>query len=119
MKQFPEYRVDISNNCPYCVQKNVKINCPNFESVEYVDPSILSVSGDICLVNGGKPVVKNVNVTFHYAWNNSFAWNNSPSIMLMVVSLNIVVDVVICKLLWLWLWFTCTNRLNSIDTLKY
>ncbi|XP_058727524.1 TPD1 protein homolog 1B-like [Vicia villosa] len=79
LKLFPEYRVDIINNCPNCVQKNVKINCPNFETVEFVDPSIFNVSGDICLVNGGKPIVTNLNVTFNYAWSNSFVLTPNSS----------------------------------------
>ncbi|CAI8585007.1 unnamed protein product [Vicia faba] len=81
LKQFPEYRVDIINSCPNCVQRNVKINCPNFETVEFVDPSIFNVSGDVCLVNGGKPIVTNVNVTFNYAWSNSFILTPNSSII--------------------------------------
>jgi hypothetical protein len=79
LKQFPEYRVDIINNCANCVQKNVKINCPNFETVEYVNPSIFNVSGNVCLVIGGKPIAKNVNVTFNYAWHNSFSLSPNSS----------------------------------------
>lgn len=81
MKQFPEYHVDIINNCPNCVQKNVKINCPNFETVEYVDPSIFNVTDNVCLVNGGKPLVTNVNVTFNYAWSNSFRLTPNSSMI--------------------------------------
>ncbi|CAL5187036.1 unnamed protein product [Lathyrus oleraceus] len=81
LKQFPEYHVDIINNCPNCVQKNVKINCPNFETVEYVDPSIFNVTDNVCLVNGGKPLVTNVNVTFNYAWSNSFRLTPNSSVI--------------------------------------
>ncbi|CAI8585009.1 unnamed protein product [Vicia faba] len=80
LRLFPEYRVDIINNCPDCIQKNVKINCPNFGTVEFIDPSILlSVSGNVCLVTGGKPIVTNVNVTFTYAWSDSFIFTPNSS----------------------------------------
>ena len=62
----------ISNNCP-CAQKNVKLECLNFQTAEPIDPSILSVSDDVCIVNGGQPIASgDVGVTFKYAGPHTF-----------------------------------------------
>lgn len=67
MKLFPEWQVDITNNCDWpCVQKNVKLSCVDFESPEYVYPSVLNKTGDVCLVNSGLPLKSSVNFTFNY-----------------------------------------------------
>ncbi|KAI4297071.1 hypothetical protein L6164_036979 [Bauhinia variegata] len=69
----PEWSVVITNSCS-CVQKDVKLNCQGFQTKENVDPSILSVSGDTCLVNNGNPIY-NTPINFKYAWDNSFPLN--------------------------------------------
>lgn len=75
IKQNPEFFVTIFNNCS-CAQKNVKLECLNFQTVEPINPSILSVSGDVCLVNGGQPIASgDVSVTFKYAWPHTFPLN--------------------------------------------
>ncbi|KAJ1407308.1 hypothetical protein SESBI_24411 [Sesbania bispinosa] len=73
VQQKTEWGVTITNNCP-CVQKNVQLNCGGFQTMEHIDPSILSVSGNVCLVNDGQPIYGNP-VTFKYAWDESFPLN--------------------------------------------
>ena len=34
----------------------MKLECLNIQTVEPIDPSILSVSDDVCHVNGGQPI---------------------------------------------------------------
>ncbi|KAK7357759.1 hypothetical protein VNO80_17055 [Phaseolus coccineus] len=53
----PEWGVTITNWCA-CVQQNVKLNCKGFQTVEGIEPSLLNVSGDVCLVTSGKPIIK-------------------------------------------------------------
>ncbi|TKY60080.1 hypothetical protein E2542_SST17175 [Spatholobus suberectus] len=67
---YSQWLVVISNTCP-CSQVNVLLNCTGFQSVEHVDPSLLRVSGSICLLNNGLPIYKNV-VKFKYAWAHTF-----------------------------------------------
>ncbi|KAJ1407309.1 hypothetical protein SESBI_24412 [Sesbania bispinosa] len=75
VQQKTEWGVTITNNCPICAQKNVQLNCGGFQTVEHIDPSILSVSGNVCLVNGGQPLHGNHPITFKYAWEESFPLN--------------------------------------------
>ncbi|KAE9603011.1 hypothetical protein Lalb_Chr12g0205721 [Lupinus albus] len=67
----PEWEVTIANNC-VCKQQNVKLNCTGFQTLELIDPSVLSVSGNVCLVNAGKPIISNDPFTFKYAWDYLF-----------------------------------------------
>ncbi|CAL0306317.1 unnamed protein product [Lupinus luteus] len=67
----PEWKVTIANNC-MCKQENVKLNCNGFQTVDTIDPSVLSISGNVCLVNGGKPITSNDPFTFKYAWDYLF-----------------------------------------------
>ncbi|XP_057421407.1 uncharacterized protein LOC130715339 [Lotus japonicus] len=65
----PQWKVTISNKC--CVQSDVKLDCRGFQTVEKVDPSVLKVEGDACLVNGGNIIYEDP-VIFTYAWDHSF-----------------------------------------------
>ncbi|CAL0329692.1 unnamed protein product [Lupinus luteus] len=69
----PEWVVSITNKCD-CVQVNVRLNCQGFQTVEKVDPSILKVLGNECLLNFGNAISKDP-ITFKYAWDNSFPLN--------------------------------------------
>ncbi|TKY59944.1 TAPETUM DETERMINANT 1 [Spatholobus suberectus] len=69
----PEWSVTIANKCP-CVQKNVILNCKGFQSVEHINPSLLRVSHNVCLVNGGQSIYGNV-VKFTYVWDQAFPLN--------------------------------------------
>ncbi|TKY46886.1 hypothetical protein E2542_SST28935 [Spatholobus suberectus] len=68
-----EWKVTITNWCP-CVQKNVMLNCMGFQSTKQVDPSLLTVSHGVCLVNAGKPIGKDA-IEFNYAWDPPFPLN--------------------------------------------
>ncbi|PRQ26701.1 hypothetical protein RchiOBHm_Chr6g0297491 [Rosa chinensis] len=61
----------ITNNC-ICSQLSVKLSCDGFQTVEEIDPTILSKSGSLCLVNSGEPIYGHSNFSFTYAWSNSF-----------------------------------------------
>ncbi|KAF7837055.1 protein TAPETUM DETERMINANT 1-like [Senna tora] len=72
----PEWAVTITNKCS-CVQLNVALTCQGFQTVENVDASILSVSGDDCLVL--KPIYGPNPVTFKYAWDYAFPFTPKSS----------------------------------------
>uniref|UniRef100_A0A7N2N368 Uncharacterized protein n=1 Tax=Quercus lobata TaxID=97700 RepID=A0A7N2N368_QUELO len=42
--------------------------------VKPVDPSVLSKSGNECLVNNGVPVAPSSSLSFTYAWDTSFSF---------------------------------------------
>ncbi|KAL5559755.1 hypothetical protein UlMin_035966 [Ulmus minor] len=68
----PEWMVTISNNC-VCSQSNVVLDCKDFQTVEKIDPSILSIHNGQCLVvNYGLPIFESKDFTFKYAWDTSF-----------------------------------------------
>ncbi|TKY51868.1 hypothetical protein E2542_SST23387 [Spatholobus suberectus] len=73
---YYEYAVSIFNRCPeLCVQRNVKLNCTGFQTLENLDPSILKVSGDVCLVKNGLSITSDAAVNFRYAWRHQFDLN--------------------------------------------
>ncbi|KAK8624671.1 hypothetical protein V6N13_089560 [Hibiscus sabdariffa] len=67
----PEWQVKISNGCP-CTQSDLKLSCDGFQTVETVDPSVMSKSGGECLINNGQPVAPESDLSFNYAWDTSF-----------------------------------------------
>ncbi|RDY06787.1 Protein TAPETUM DETERMINANT 1, partial [Mucuna pruriens] len=69
----PEWGVTITNKCP-CVQKNVVLNCTGFQSVEPINPSLLRIRNNVCLVNSGQTIYGN-DVKFKYAWDHPFPLN--------------------------------------------
>ncbi|KAK7333507.1 hypothetical protein VNO80_30281 [Phaseolus coccineus] len=71
VKGKPELTVTVANWCS-CAQSNVKLDCTGFQSIKPIDPSILEVSGNVCLVNGGKPISEGA-VEFSYAWDIPFS----------------------------------------------
>ena len=76
MKGKPEWSVSVTSKCA-CAQTNVILNCTGFQSVEYVDPLVLTVStsGDFCLLTPGQPLNKDGVVRFKYAWDHQFSLN--------------------------------------------
>ncbi|XP_027911472.1 uncharacterized protein LOC114170188 [Vigna unguiculata] len=68
-----EWTVTITNRCA-CYQKNVKLNCKGFQTVEAVEASYLKVLGDVCLVSDGQPLFNGV-IEFNYAWDTQFPFN--------------------------------------------
>ncbi|PIN24417.1 hypothetical protein CDL12_02871 [Handroanthus impetiginosus] len=74
----PEWTATISNNC-ICTQMNVQLSCKGFQTEEPVDPSLLSKSGDLCLINNGLPIYGFRSISFVYAWDAPFAFKTSYS----------------------------------------
>ncbi|XP_027364604.1 uncharacterized protein At1g05835-like [Abrus precatorius] len=75
-KGYSIFFVSIINKCPQlCVQSNVKLNCTGFQTAKSISPTILSVSGDVCLVKSGQPITPDAAVNFQYAWSNEFPLN--------------------------------------------
>ena len=67
----PEWKVTLSTDC-FCVQTNVKLSCAGFQTVENLDPSIVTKDGDTCnLIN---PVNSDQPTVFTYAWDTSFGF---------------------------------------------
>lgn len=61
------FAVTIINRCtPLCDQSNVKLNCTGFKTVKPIDPSILNVSSDVCIVKNGQPITIDDPVNFRY-----------------------------------------------------
>ncbi|KAE9590114.1 hypothetical protein Lal_00033748 [Lupinus albus] len=65
-----EWIVYIYNKCN-CNQVNVKVDCKGFLTSEDIDPKLLNVLGDECLLNFGRPIFKNT-LSFKYAWDKPF-----------------------------------------------
>ncbi|RDX88259.1 hypothetical protein CR513_30171, partial [Mucuna pruriens] len=67
----PEWNVTVINNCN-CEQSQIKLSCKGFQSAESIDPSILSIDGDSCLLINGNPLKGSDAVNFSYAWDPPF-----------------------------------------------
>lgn len=75
VKEETEWRVDVYNSCN-CPVYGIVLSCPDFETVEPVDPSLMLRSGDgRCLINLGHAVNPGTFIRFHYAWNSQFAFD--------------------------------------------
>ncbi|KAL6890316.1 hypothetical protein ACP4OV_009079 [Aristida adscensionis] len=60
----PEYEVTVDNRCS-CPQSDVKLRCLRLPSVKKLDGSkIVAVDDDLCLVAGGRPIVRGSAVMF-------------------------------------------------------
>ncbi|XP_010546544.1 PREDICTED: uncharacterized protein At1g05835-like [Tarenaya hassleriana] len=67
----PEWKVSVKNPCP-CTVMNLKLSCVGFQSTSSIDSSVMSKSGDECLLNGGSPLAPMSVFSFNYAWDSSF-----------------------------------------------
>ncbi|KAL0016433.1 hypothetical protein SO802_003502 [Lithocarpus litseifolius] len=74
----PEWNVTVINNCN-CPQKLIKLTCKGFQTLENVDPSILSKVGDKCLLIGGNQLGGSASVKFSYAWDPAYIFWPSES----------------------------------------
>lgn len=71
MQEKPVWNVAINNN-NLCTISSLKLDCNGFRTVKNVDPSMLSVSGAVCLVNGGAPISGFSKLNFTYSWASPF-----------------------------------------------
>ncbi|CAH8353507.1 unnamed protein product [Eruca vesicaria subsp. sativa] len=70
-KDVTEWEVRLTNPCP-CDFKNVKLSCAGFQSVTTIDKSVLSKSGNDCLLIDGQAVGYKSDYVFTYVWATSF-----------------------------------------------
>ncbi|XP_061343769.1 protein TAPETUM DETERMINANT 1 [Gastrolobium bilobum] len=68
---MPEWNVTVINNCS-CEQSQIRLACKGFQTTEGVNPSILSMKGDSCLLINGNPLQAFATVSFSYAWDPPF-----------------------------------------------
>ncbi|KAF7106910.1 hypothetical protein CFC21_107623 [Triticum aestivum] len=74
----PEYFVNVLNNCGSCMQKNVKLACPGFNSsIEVYPDTAIKPDGDgkLCTLYAGRPVGPKEKVFFNYEWSTKFSFN--------------------------------------------
>ncbi|KAJ4901485.1 hypothetical protein Rs2_15491 [Raphanus sativus] len=67
-KDITEWEVRLTNPCPSDF-KNVKLSCTGFQSVIPIDKSVLSKSGNDCLLQS---VEYKSDYVFRYVWATSF-----------------------------------------------
>ncbi|KAL2907081.1 Protein TAPETUM DETERMINANT 1 [Bienertia sinuspersici] len=63
----PQYSVTVTNNCP-CAQSRVYLRCIGFSTVQPINPTVLKVKGDSCLLNNGRPISKGRSISFKYSF---------------------------------------------------
>ncbi|CAI8601971.1 unnamed protein product [Vicia faba] len=69
----PVWKVSVINNCD-CGQSQIFLSCKGFQSVVQIDPLVLKVQGDNCLLfNGHLLSYKDID-SFEYAWDTSFTF---------------------------------------------
>ncbi|KAK2996994.1 hypothetical protein RJ639_038677 [Escallonia herrerae] len=68
----PEWKVTVYNHCK-CRQGGIVLSCPDFQTVEPVDPNVVARSADgRCLILNGNSLAPSATVTFKYAWDPPF-----------------------------------------------
>ncbi|KAL3745466.1 hypothetical protein ACJRO7_014552 [Eucalyptus globulus] len=75
VQRKPEWNVTINKNC-HCTILNASLVCPGFQTVEPIDPSVLYIQGDGCLLNGGQAITQAI--SFSYAWDDSYPFKIDP-----------------------------------------
>ncbi|XP_027367494.1 uncharacterized protein LOC113873539 [Abrus precatorius] len=76
----PEWNVTVINNCS-CAQSQIKLACKGFQSAESIDPSVLSMTGDSCILINGNPLNGFATVNFSYAWDPPFLLLPTSSVL--------------------------------------
>ncbi|KDP44494.1 hypothetical protein JCGZ_16327 [Jatropha curcas] len=68
----PEWKVTVKNDC-LCSRASVALGCTGFQTTEKLNPSIIAVEGDKCVVkvNGGL-LQGYESFSFTYAWDSQF-----------------------------------------------
>ncbi|KAL2959228.1 hypothetical protein AAZX31_18G256600 [Glycine max] len=76
---MPQWKVKVTNKCA-CAQSQVKLNCSGFQTNFVENPSILNISGNVCLLKNGLPIGIGETVEFLYAWLPKFPFQPISSI---------------------------------------
>ncbi|KAL3745465.1 hypothetical protein ACJRO7_014551 [Eucalyptus globulus] len=76
VQQKPEWKVTINKKCD-CTIENVNLVCPGFQTIEPIDPSVLQIQGDKCLLKGGQAITQAI--SFSYAWDDSYSFKIDPN----------------------------------------
>lgn len=71
IQNLPEWNVTVTNNCK-CSQRQLKLACKGFQTVETVDSNIFAKQGDDCLLINGDAFKGFQAVSFAYAWDPPF-----------------------------------------------
>ncbi|XP_057422067.1 uncharacterized protein LOC130715927 [Lotus japonicus] len=66
----PIWMVSITNKCS-CPFYRVHLTCHGFQTALAMDPSVLRVLGDVCILNGDNPIYRHI-LYFEYAWDQPF-----------------------------------------------
>lgn len=74
----PEWKVTVTNDC-ICTQFNIQLSCSGFQTVEKIDPSILTIGKDTCLLLKNDRFFGFHNVSFNYAWDTKFPFKTISS----------------------------------------
>lgn len=76
----PEWNVVVNNHCN-CTQSHIKFACIGFQTKEPVDPAILFVRYNTCLLIRGSPLAPFGTVKFSYAWDPPFLLRPSSTVV--------------------------------------
>ncbi|KAI5679732.1 hypothetical protein M9H77_00959 [Catharanthus roseus] len=67
----PEWKVIVKNDC-ICTQSNIRLSCSGFQTVKLIDPSILTIGKDTCLLLKNDRIYGFREFSFTYAWDTQF-----------------------------------------------
>ncbi|GAA0185624.1 hypothetical protein LIER_32912 [Lithospermum erythrorhizon] len=68
-----EWKVSVANECA-CMQLNVRLSCAGFHSLRFLSPSVLSKSGNLCIINNNNPISPFSTFNFTYVWDHQFVF---------------------------------------------
>ncbi|WJX10917.1 hypothetical protein P8452_01587 [Trifolium repens] len=64
----PQWKVSVINHCN-CVQSQITFSCGGFQTAERIDPLVLKIQGNTCLLFNGHGLAYNNNDEFTYSWD--------------------------------------------------
>lgn len=67
-----EWNVVVTNTCSNCTQSSIKLQCIAFQTLVPIDPSIVTVRYNTCLLINGRPLPPSGTVNFSYVWDPPF-----------------------------------------------
>ncbi|GMG98971.1 hypothetical protein Nepgr_000811 [Nepenthes gracilis] len=79
VKGKPEWKVTLTNDC-FCAFTHIKLGCERFLAVDKIDPSLLTRSGDECLV--ADAIGPYSSLSFTYAWDAPFPFVIKSSLLI-------------------------------------